>query len=81
MQVLISAVLVAQSRLPLCDPWTVAHQVWLSMEFCMPRLLEWVAHSRLQKIFLTLGLNPGLQHFRQILYHLSHQGTLDDVIE
>ena len=26
-------------------------------------------------IFLTQGLNLGLQHCRQILYHLSHQGS------
>ena len=29
-------------------------------------------HSFLQTIFLTQGLNPSLQHCRQILYHLSH---------
>ena len=29
----------------------------------------------LQGIFLTQELNPGLLHYRQILYHLSHQGT------
>ena len=28
----------------------------------------------LQGIFPTQGLNPGLLHCRQILYHLSHQG-------
>ena len=32
-------------------------------------------HSLLQRIFLTQGLNPGLLHCRQILYHLSHQGN------
>ena len=26
-------------------------------------------HSLLQGIFLTQGLNPGLRHWRQILYH------------
>ena len=31
-------------------------------------------HSLLQGIFLTQGLNLGLPHCRQILYHLSHQG-------
>ena len=31
-------------------------------------------HSLLQGIFLTQGLNPGLLHCQQILYHLSHQG-------
>ena len=32
-------------------------------------------HFLLQEIFLTQGLNPGLQHCRQMLYHLSHQET------
>jgi len=32
-------------------------------------------HALLQGIFLTQGLNPGLPHYRQILYHLSHQGS------
>ena len=31
-------------------------------------------HSLLQGIFLTPGSNLGLSHFRQVLYHLSHQG-------
>ena len=31
--------------------------------------------SLLQWIFLTQGSNPGLQHYRQILYNLSHQGS------
>ena len=31
--------------------------------------------SFLQGIFPTQGLNPGLLHIRQILYHLSHQGS------
>ena len=32
-------------------------------------------HSPLQGIFPTQGWNPGLQHYRQILYHRSHQGS------
>ena len=32
-------------------------------------------HFLLQEIFPTQGLNPGLLHFRQTLYHLSHQGS------
>ena len=32
-------------------------------------------HSLLQGIILTQGLNLGLLHCRQILYHLSHQGS------
>ena len=32
-------------------------------------------HFFLQGIFPTQGSNPGLLHCRQILYHLSHQGS------
>ena len=32
-------------------------------------------HSLARGIFLTQGLNPGLLHYRQILYHLSLQGS------
>ena len=32
-------------------------------------------HFLLQGIFLTQGSNSGLLHCRQILYHLSHQGS------
>ena len=32
-------------------------------------------HFLLQGIFLTQGLNPGLLHCRQMLYHLSYQGS------
>ena len=34
------------------------------------------SHSLLQGIFLTQGCNPGLPHCREILYQLSHQGSL-----
>ena len=33
------------------------------------------SHSLLQRIFLTQGSKPGLLHCRQILYHLSCQGS------
>ena len=39
------------------------------------RVLEWVAISFSRGIFPTQGLNPGLPHCRQMLYHLSHQGS------
>ena len=32
-------------------------------------------HFLLQRIFLTQGSNPGLPYCRQMLYHLSHQGS------
>ena len=39
------------------------------------RILEWVAIPFSRGSSLTLGLNPGLLYCRQILYHLSHQGS------
>ena len=52
--------------------WTVARQSPLSMGFS--RQESGVdCHSLLQRIFLTQGLNPGLLHCRQILYHLSYR--------
>ena len=32
-------------------------------------------HSLLQGIFLKEGLNPGLAHYRQIVYRLSYLGS------
>ena len=32
-------------------------------------------HSIFQGIFLTQGLNPGILHYRRILYHLIHLGS------
>ena len=37
------------------------------------RILEWVASILLQGIFLTQGSNPGLPHYKQILYQLNHK--------
>ena len=68
-------VLVAQSCPTLCDhmdcrlPGSSVHEI------LYVRTLEEVAFPFLQGIFLTQGSNPGLPHCRQILYHLSHQGT------
>ena len=56
-------------------PWTIAHQASPSMEFSR--------HEYWSGLPLPSpedrpdpGLNPGLPHCRQMLYHLSHQGTL-----
>ena len=38
------------------------------------------SHSLLQRIFLTQELNPGLLHCRHILYHLSHQGYITQIL-
>ena len=52
--------------------WTVAYQALCPWDF--PGKSTGVGcHFRLQGIFLTQGLNPGLPHCRQTLYHLSHQ--------
>ena len=56
-------------------PWTVAYQALLCVEFF--RQESGVGnHCLLQGIFLAQQLKPGLLHCRQILYHLSHQGSL-----
>ena len=62
------------SRVPLsATSWTVVclcpvefsrQEYWSGLPFPSPG------------IFLTQGSNPGLLHCRQILYHLSHQGSL-----
>ena len=58
----------------LATPWTVACQVPLSMGF--PGKNTRVGyHFLLQGIFLTLGSKPGFLHCKQIVYHLSHQGS------
>ena len=57
----------AQSCLTLCNPmdYTV-HGI------LQARILEWVAFP------FSRGSNPGLPHCRQILYQLSHKGSLCD---
>ena len=37
--------------------------------------IEVGCHALLQDIFLTQGLNLGLLHCKQILYHLSYRGV------
>ena len=39
------------------------------------RVLDWVAISFSRWIFPTQRSNPGLPHYRQWLYRLSHQGS------
>ena len=74
-----------QSRLILCTlwlsrvrlfatPWTVAHQVPLSMGFSKQGY--WMGCQALhQGIFPIQGSNPGLPHCGQILYQVSHKGS------
>ena len=67
-------VLVTESCPTLCDPmdWSARHLCPWDSPDENPGMGY---HSLLQGIFLTQGLNPGLPHCRQILYHLSHQGS------
>ena len=67
-------VLVTQSSPTVFNPMDfIARQAPLSMGFS--RQENWSGFpSLLQGIFPTEGLNPGLLHCRQILYHLSQQG-------
>ena len=66
--------IVAQSYLTLWDPWTTAHQASPVLELCTQKYwngLSFPSHG----IFPSQGSNLGLPHCRQILYHLSHQGS------
>ena len=67
------------SRVRLCaTPWTVACQAPPSMGF--PRQEYWSGLPFPSPGDLpNPGLKPGLLHCRQILYHLSHQGSLRQV--
>ena len=58
----------------LCDRIDCS-QAALSMGILQARILEWVVMPPSRGIFPTQGSNPGLQHCRQILYCLNHQGS------
>ena len=68
-------VLLAQSCLTLCDPMDCSPPGSCVHGIFQARTVEWVAIS-FSRIFPTQGLNLGLLHCSQILYHLSHQGIL-----
>ena len=60
------------------QPWLSSSQVISEMtkgsSFTILRALFLSCCFPLQGIFLTQGLNSGLPHWGQTLYHLSHQG-------
>ena len=58
----ICACSVAQLCPILLSLWTETHQALLSMEFPRQEILEWVAISFLQGVFLTQGSNLHLLH-------------------
>ena len=67
--------LVAQSSLTFCDPMDCSPP-GSSVHGDSPGKNTRVGcHALLQGIFPNQGLNPGLPHCRQTLYHLSHQGS------
>ena len=69
-------VLVVQSCLTLRNPMDCSPPGSSVHGILQARILAWVVlNSLLQGIFSTQGSNPGLQHCRQVLYHLSHQGS------
>ena len=63
--------LATQSCPTLCDPMDRGAW-WVTGKNSEGKNTEVCCHSLLQGIFLTQGLNTGLQHCRQDLYHLSH---------
>ena len=65
---------VTQSYLTLCDPMDCSLPGSSVHGILQARRVG--SHCLLQGIFPTQGLNPGLLHCRQILYHLSCQGSL-----
>ena len=67
--------LVPQSCLTLCDPKDCSPPGSSVHGDSPGKNTGVVCHALLQGIFPTQGSNPGLLHYRQILYHLSHQGS------
>ena len=67
--------LAAQSCPTLCHPMDCSLPGSPVCGIHQARILEWVNHSLLHRIFLTPGSDSGLPHCRQILYRLNHQGS------
>ena len=67
--------LVTQSCLTLCDPMDCSPPGSSVHGNSLGKKKGVGCHAFLQGIFPIQGLNPGLPHCRQILYHLSHQGS------
>ena len=65
--------LVAQSCLTLCDPMDYGPPGSSVHGDSPGKNIKMGCYALLQGIFPTQGLNPGLLHCRQILYHLNHQ--------
>ena len=72
---LMQKVKISQSCPTLCDPMDCSLPGFSVHGILQARILEWVAIPFSRGIFPTQGSNPGLPHCRQILYHLSYQGS------
>ena len=70
----VCAVSVAQSCPTLCNPMDCSPPGSSVHGILQTRILE-CGYSLLQEIFPTQGSSLGVLHCRQILYHLSHQGS------
>ena len=68
--------LVTQLCPTLCDPMDSSPPGSSVHGILQARILEWLAISLLQGIFPTQGLNLGLLHCREILYHLSQSQSV-----
>ena len=69
-------VLVTQLRLTLCDPMDCSPPGSFVHRIFQARVLHFGCYSLLlQKIFFIQVSNPDPLHCKQILYHLSHQGS------
>ena len=71
----VDTVLVTWLCLTLCDPMDCSPPGFTVRGIFPVRIPEWVVFLFSRGIFPTQGLNLGLLHCRQILYHLSHQGS------
>ena len=71
-------VLVAQSCPTICDPIDCSPPGSSVPGILQARILEWVAIPFSRGFLLTQGLNPSLPHCQQILYHVSHQQTMEN---
>ena len=63
----------SQSCLTLCDSMDCSWPGFSVHRILQARNTRVDCHFLLLGIFPTQGSNPGLLHYRQILYHLSHQ--------
>ena len=68
-------VLVTQSRPTLCDPMDCSPTGASVHGIFQARILEWVAMPSSRGSSQSKGSNPDLSHCRQILYHLSQEGS------